>query len=127
MITKGISLTHTCVVTQDKTAQALKSGTLPVFGTPSLAALMEETASLSVSSLLESGFTTVGSHIDLYHVKPSGIGQTVSCTSVLDEVDGRRLVFTITASDETGEIGRAGHERYIVNIEKFMAKVSVKR
>jgi len=126
LLKPGLEGRQSCIVTKDKTAESLKSGTLPVFATPALASLMEETAYKSVDSLLEAGCTTVGSHLDLHHLKPTGIGSAVECTSVLETVDGRRLVFSITARDETGEIGRASHERYIINTEKFLAKVSQK-
>ncbi len=123
----GIIGTQSCIVSQDLTAQVLKSGTLPVFGSPALAALMEETAYKSIEPFLNEGCTTVGSHLDLNHLKPTGIGSKVDCSSVLETVDGRRLVFTITARDETGEIGMASHERYVINTEKFLAKISYKK
>ena len=122
----GIEGRQSCTVTPENTARFLKSGTLQVFATPALAALMEEAAYKSVEQFIEEGCTTVGSHLDLHHLKPTGIGSAVDCTSVLETVDGRRLVFTITAHDETGDIGKAIHERYIINTEKFLAKISQK-
>ena len=126
LLKPGIEGRQSCIVTNDKTAESLKSGTLPVLATPALAALMEETCYKSVEQFLEEGCTTVGSHLDLHHVKPTGIGSKVDCKSVLETVDGRHLVFAITAHDEAGEIGKASHERYIINTEKFLAKVSQK-
>ena len=108
----GIKGTDEVIVTEANTAKAMGSGTLPVFATPALVALMEKTAMESVLDALEEGMGSVGTK--------------VTCVSELVEVDGRRLVFKITASDACGVVGEADHERFIIRNEKFLAKTNGK-
>lgn len=109
------------------TARVMGSGTLDVFATPSMIALIEETAWRSVAPHLESGMATVGTLLNVAHVAPTPVGMTVKCETELTEVDGRRLVFSVTVSDECGEIGRGTHERFIINEEKFQKKADTKK
>ncbi|MDR1006254.1 MAG: thioesterase family protein [Bacteroidales bacterium] len=106
-----------------KTAEAVGSGLLPVFATPSMIALMEETAHRSVASYIPNGSTTVGILINIQHIKPTALGKKVFCISKLDKTDGRRLFFSVEAYDEDGKIGFGTHERSIVDTERFMAKL----
>ena len=122
----GVTETISTSVTPEMTAVSVKSGTLPVLATPVLASLMESVAYKSVERYLTKDESTVGSHIDLFHKKPTGVGQTIQCTSVLTSIDGRCLQFDIIACDEIEEIAKARHERYIINTEKFMAKIKTK-
>ena len=109
------------------TACVMGSGTLDVFATPSMIALIEETAWRSVAPQLESGMATVGTLLNVAHVAPTPVGMTVKCETELTEVDGRRLVFSVKVSDECGEIGRGTHERFIINEEKFQKKADTKK
>lgn len=118
----GIQGKKEIVVTQEKTAAALGSGLLPVYGTPSLVALMEETCHLSVGELLEEGMGTVGISMEIKHLAATPIGKTVKCESELTLVEGRKLTFKVEAYDEKELIGTATHERFIIDNEKFMAK-----
>ncbi|MEY8392411.1 thioesterase family protein [Lachnospiraceae bacterium 45-W7] len=113
-------------VTGNDTAQVYKSGTLQVLATPRMAALMEETAWKSVADSLEPGKGTVGTKLELEHLSPTPVGMKVRCESVLEKVEGRKLVFSIVAKDEKGEIGKARHERFIVEEEKFQKKAEQK-
>ncbi|NBH14752.1 thioesterase [Lachnospiraceae bacterium] len=113
-------------VTGNDTAQVYKSGTLQVLATPRMAALMEETAWKSVADSLEPGKGTVGTKLELEHLAPTPVGMKVRCESVLEKVEGRKLVFSIVAKDEKGEIGKARHERFIVEEEKFQKKAEQK-
>ncbi len=126
MLEAGIKGNQTTAVTQQNTAKALGSGGLEVFATPAMIALMEKTAAESVSGLLEEGWGTVGISLNVKHTAPTPVGMKVTCESVLTEVDGKRLVFEVTASDEKGVIGSGIHERFIINNEKFMQKVNEK-
>lgn len=114
-------------VTEYMTARVMGSGTLDVFATPSMIALIEETAWRSVAPQLESGMATVGTLLNVAHVAPTPVGMTVKCETELTEVDGRRLVFSVKVSDECGEIGRGTHERFIINEEKFQKKADTKK
>lgn len=115
------------VVTDADTAIAHKSGTLEVFATPALAALMEQTAQESIANQLDEGFTTVGTSLELQHLAPTPVGATVQCKSTLTEQDRKSLTFQLVATDEVGEIGRATHKRFIVEAAKFQAKANTRR
>lgn len=119
----GLTYTSHTVVTDDNTAEHVGSGDLAVFATPTMAALMENAAMLAVAPALEAGQTTVGSEINISHIKPTGIGAKVSATAVLAAVEGRKLSFNVAAYDEEGMIGEGTHIRFIVDSERFMGKV----
>lgn len=120
----GIKGTATAAVTPRNTAQAMGSGTLPVFATPAMCALMEEAACTAVSGCLDEASGTVGISLNITHDAPSAIGQTITATAVLKSVEGRKLNFEVTAQDDDGKtIGKGLHSRFIINNEKFMSKL----
>ena len=123
MLEKGLTATSRTVVTQENTAQALGSGDLAVFATPAMVALMENAAMRAVAEALPEGATTVGTEMNCSHIKASPLGAAISATAVLTEVDGRKLTFTVGASDEQGIIGEGVHVRFVVDRERFMAKL----
>ena len=86
-------------------------------------ALMEEAAMRCVAPCLEESQTTVGGKIAVSHLKPTAHGCTISATATLTAVEGRKLQFTVTASDDEGLIGEGEHTRFIVDREKFMARL----
>ena len=108
------------------TAASAGSGGQPVFSTPHMVALMETTAWASVEPCMEEGKSTVGTHLDIAHLSASPVGAHVKSESELIEIDGRRLVFKVSASDDAGLIGEGTHERFIIDIEKFMARTEGK-
>ncbi len=119
----GLTYTSKCVVNAENTAIKLGSGTLEVFATPAMVALMENAAYKSVESCLAEGESTVGISADIKHVKASGIGEEITATATLVEVDGRRFVFELKASDSKGLIGEGRHERFVINNEKFLSRL----
>ena len=123
MLETGLTYTATTKVTQEKSALAMGSGNLMVFATPALVALMENAAMMAVASSLPESSTTVGGAINIQHTRPSGMGQEVSATARLVAVDGRKLSFELVAHDSSGVIGEGTHVRFIVDAERFMAKV----
>lgn len=127
MLTVGIKGTQTVTVSNDNTAATMGSGTLAVFATPAMIALMEKTSYISVQDALDEGMGSVGTLLNVKHVAATPVGMTVTCESELIEVDGRRLVFTVKAYDEAGLIGEGTHERFIVQNEKFLAKTNAKK
>ena len=127
MLETGIKGTKTVTVNEANTAKTMGSGTLDVFATPALIALMEETCWRSVADQLEDGCGTVGTLLEIRHTAPTPIGMDVTCESELVEVDGRRLVFTVQAHDAKGLIGEGRHERFVIQNEKFQAKANAKR
>ena len=126
MLETGIKGTRTVTVNESNTAKVMGSGTLDVFATPALIALMEETCWRSVAGELEEGCGTVGTLLEIKHTAPTPVGKDVTCESVLTEVDGRRLVFEVTAHDATGVVGEGRHERFIIQNEKFQTKANAK-
>ncbi len=114
-------------VTEDKTAEVMKSGTLKVLATPAMIALIEETAWKSVQSELGEGQGTVGTNLNVDHVAPTPLGMKVRCETELVEVDGRKLKFDVKVYDECGLIGKGTHERFIIVSEKFQAKANAKK
>lgn len=113
-------------VTNQDTAKAHKSGTLDVFATPAMTALMEETAWKSVADELDEGMCTVGVSLNIRHLAATPVGMKVTCETNLIEIDGRKLVFSVEVFDETGKIGDGIHERFIVQSEKFQKKADEK-
>ena len=126
MLKTGIKGTKTVTVNESNTAKTMGSGTLDVFATPALIALMEETCWRSVADELEEGCGTVGTLLEIRHTAPTPVGMEVTCESVLTEVDGRRLVFTVQAHDAKGIVGEGNHERFIIQNEKFQEKANAK-
>lgn len=112
------------IVNATNTAVAAQSGSLQVFGTPFMIALMEKATCKAVEEFLDEGETTVGTNIDVSHIKASGIGTVITATAILDDVDERKLTFTVYAVDDNGNtIGKGTIERFVVNADKFMKKV----
>ena len=122
----GIKNSRELIVTEDQTAASAGSGGQPVFSTPHMVALMETTAWASVEPCMEEGKSTVGTHLDIAHLSASPVGAHVKSESELVEIDGRRLVFKVSASDDAGLIGEGTHERFIIDIEKFMSRTNGK-
>ena len=127
MLTVGIKGTQSVTVANDNTAAAMGSGTLAVFATPAMIALMEKTAYISVQNELDEGCGSVGTLLNVKHLAATPVGMQVTCESELVEIDGRRLVFSVKAYDEKGLIGEGTHERFIVQNEKFLAKTNAKK
>jgi len=113
-------------VTEANTAQAYGSGQVNVYATPAMIGLMENAALKSVEPLLDEGTTTVGMSVNIKHLAPTLIGMAVTANTVLKEVDGRRLLFSVEAFDEKGKIGEGLHERFIINLNKFLTKLENK-
>lgn len=126
MLKTGMKGSFSADVSAANTAGAMKSGELEVFATPALCACMEAAAVACVRGYIESDCTTVGAEINIKHLAPSVVGAVVTAEAELTEIDGKRLVFNVTARDANGEIGRAEHTRYIVNKAKFMSKAIIR-
>ena len=118
----GLRYKESQKVDESVTARAAGSGTLEVFATPAMIALIEKTCFTAVAPYLEEGQTTVGTKVDVEHVSATPVGMEVTAECTLDEIDGRRLTFQVEVFDECGMIGRGIHERFIVNAEKFVSK-----
>jgi len=126
ILAPGLSSEFEHTVTDADTASHWGSGGLPVFSTPALLGLMESAAVIALIGHLPPGQTTVGGHIDVRHLTATPVGMTVHARAELIAVEGRKLIFKIQAWDEVELIGEADHDRFVVNEEKFMAKVRAK-
>lgn len=126
MLKTGIKGRKELVVTKENTAKSMGSGTLDVFATPAMIALMENTAYESVAGELEEGSGTVGTSLNVRHVSATPVGMKVVCETELIKVEGRALTFSVKAFDEVGLIGEGEHERFIIFNGKFQAKADKK-
>jgi predicted thioesterase len=122
MIEPGRKFAQEMEVEEMHLATELGSGSVRVLGTPALLALMESTALRAVASSLDEGFTTVGTAVDVRHVKATPVGMTIRCEAVLEKVEGKKLTFKVTAWDDRSKIGEGTHERIVVDEKKFMAR-----
>ena len=114
------------VVTEVDTAAHWGSRLVPVFGTPALVGLMESAAVQALLDHLPSDRTLVGGWIEVRHLAPTPVGMSVCACAELVEVEGRRLVFRIQAWDAVERIGEATHERFVIDVEQFVAKAKAK-
>lgn len=122
-IIPGLSTSIEKVVSPEDSAKRYGSGMVEVFATPAMIALMEQTALGCVNFLLPDGYTTVGAEVKVQHVRATRIGKVVKCTARLIEVDRKKLVFEVRASDDQGDIGFGTHTRFIIEQKKFMDKL----
>jgi len=118
----GAESTVVLTVSAADTALALRSGGLPVLGTPRLCALLEEAAVAAVAPFLPDGWQTVGTRLELRHIAATPVGATVKATARVILHDRRRVEFAVCATDEAGPIGEGTHERFLVEVEPFMAR-----
>lgn len=115
------------VVDETNIASRAKSGTLPVFATPCMIALMEQAAAELVQRSLGDGSTTVGIQMNVSHLAATAAGATVTATAKVTAVDRRKIDFEVTAFDNAGIIGKGEHTRFVVDTEKFMAKAEERK
>lgn len=110
------------VVAEGDTALALGTGVVPVLATPRLVALCEEATCAAVHARLPEGSTTVGSRVQFDHLAPIRVGSEVQAEATLERVEGRRLTFTVSASDASGLVGAGRVTRVVVDVDAFMAR-----
>ncbi len=120
---KGIRKETKVMVREEHSARSVGSGDVRVLSTPSMIAFMEAVSRDLVQPYLPEGYTTVGTRVDVRHLGPAPIGQEVVVKSELIAVEGRKLIFKVEAFWKEKKIGEGKHERYIVNLERFLDKV----
>ncbi len=115
-------------VTQELTASAVGSGALPVFGTPFMAAMMENAALTAMQTFLGEGQGSVGTRLDIHHDAPTPIGMKVWAEAEITGVseNGRMVDFKVSAWDEKGPIGGGTHTRAIISCQRFLDKCNQK-
>ncbi len=126
-IVTGLTGTAQVGVDDKNTAIAYGSGGISVFATPAMIGLMEKAALSSVDHLLPEGYTTVGIKVDVEHVAATPVGSYVQAQSRLLNIDGRRLIFDVQAHDDMRMVGRGTHERFIVQADAFLQRVTNER
>ena len=122
----GLAGETAVTVTADLTAAALGSGSVQVYSTPALIALLEGAAIEALAGHLPDDMTTVGVRVDVRHLAATPVGQTVTARAILREVDGRRLVFDVSAWDPVEPVAEGMHERFIVDRARFESRTAAK-
>jgi fluoroacetyl-CoA thioesterase len=122
----GLNAESKITVSETDTAKHLGSGSIPVYATPALVALMENAAVRALEGNLPPGHTTVGGQINVRHLAATPVGMLVRAKAELIEVQQRKLIFRIRAWDEAELIGEADHVRFVVEADRFMTKVKAK-
>lgn len=121
---QGSSASVDLAVSDADTAVTMLSGEVPVLATPRLVALFEQTAMRAIEGQLEPNQTTVGMRVQVDHLAPTEVGAVVTAEATLDKVEGRRLVFTVSAKDARGLVGAGKVTRVIVDIDRFLEKLN---
>lgn len=118
----GLTAEVELIVTDDDTAEAMRSGSVPVLATPRLVALCEQASVAAVAGRLDATQTTVGHSIQLDHLAPTAVGSRVRAEATLLKVAGRRLTFTVAVSDVRGLVAAGKISRVIVDTERFLER-----
>ncbi len=128
MLEIGMKHTSTTVVTEENTAAKVGSGSLMVFGTPYMVALMENAALTLVAATLPEGKGSVGIAMNITHSASTPVGMTVRAEAEVTNIsaNGKIIDFKVSAYDEAGLIGEGTHQRAIIDTERFMAKTNSK-
>ncbi len=101
-------------------------GEYRVFSTPSMTYFVEMTAHKLVGPHLKPGQGQVGLQVNIRHMAPTPIGKKVRCETELTAIDRRKLTFKMKVYDDVEQIGEAEHDRYIVDLDKYMARLKAK-
>jgi fluoroacetyl-CoA thioesterase len=117
----------TVVVSPEVTARHLGSGAVAVFATPEMVRLMERAAVNGLAPYLAAGQQSVGTMVNVKHLAATPLGATVTARAQLVSVDGRRLLFRVSAHDGTDLIGEGTHERALIDLAKFEQRVAAKQ
>lgn len=114
-------------VTDNNTAIKYGSGGVAVYATPAMIGLMEGTCLAAVDPHLPEGMATVGTQLEVKHLAATPVGMTVKATATLTAVVGKKLTFTMEAFDDKEKIGEGTHQRYIIDLAKFLQKAAEKQ
>lgn len=123
----GKTASVSVMVTRENTAKAVGSGSLEVFATPMMIALMERAACACLAEELAAGQTSVGTYICADHCAASPLGTKITATATVTSLSKRSVEFSVKARDATGEIGSGRHIRVIVDEARFLSKVMAKK
>ena len=121
-ITVGMKGEVGTLVEREDTAKEVGSGSLLVYATPCMVALMEGAACEAIEEALSDTQTTVGTELNIQHLSATPVGLEVRAEAEVIAVEGKVITFEVKAIDEAGEIGKGTHKRVIVNTQKFLEK-----
>ncbi|MCA1645352.1 MAG: thioesterase family protein [Chloroflexi bacterium] len=110
-------------VEPDMTADHWGNTGVMVLATPHMVGLLEATSVRAIVDQLEPGQSTVGTHIDLRHLKATAVGETVTLSAEVIALDGRRVTFRVKAEDSGGVAGEGTHERVLIDLKRFLERV----
>ena len=125
-ISLGMKGEVTSFVDRADTALEVGSGSLLVYATPCMVAMMEDAACTAIGPALPEDKTTVGIHLDVAHVSATPVGMEVRAEAEVTEVSDKVITFKVTAYDEAGIIGEGTHKRAIVSSQRFLDKTYAK-
>lgn len=120
----GLVATAEMTVSDDDTARALRTGDVPVLGTPRVVRLAEEATVLAVHDSLDDTTTSVGYRVQLDHLAPTAVGGHVKAEAILEAVEGRRLTFRVSVSDGHGLVAAGRITRVVVERDRFLEKAA---
>lgn len=119
-ITVGMTGLASTTVEREDTAYEVGSGSLLVYATPCMVALMEGAACEAIAEALPEDKTSVGTQLNIAHLSATPVGMEVRAEATVTEVDGNTITFEITAYDEAGKIGEGTHKRAVVTTQRFL-------
>lgn len=125
-ISIGLTGRVSTLVEREDTALEVGSGSLLVYATPCMVALMEGAACEAIAEALPDDKTSVGIELSIQHTSATPVGMEVAATAEVTAVDGNIITFNLTASDESGVIGSGVHKRAIITTQKFLDKTYAK-
>ena len=125
-ITVGMKAEVFTEVERADTAAEVGSGSLLVYATPCMVALMEGAACEAIAPAIGEDQTTVGIELNIQHLSATPVGHEVRAEATVTAVEGKIITFELHAFDEAGEIGKGTHKRCIVNSQKFLDKTYAK-
>ena len=125
-ITVGMTGQVTSVVEREDTALEVGSGSLLVYATPCMVALMEGAACEAIAPAMNEEKTSVGTALNISHISATPVGLEVRAEAVVTQVEGNTIQFQITAYDEAGKIGEGTRTRVVVTSQKFLDRTYAK-
>jgi fluoroacetyl-CoA thioesterase len=126
-ISLGAKGSFTLRVLPEHLANQFKDAMLPqVLATPFMILMMENAALNAIRSFLDPGESAVGTAIDVRHLAATPVGHDVRAEAEVVKVDGKRIEFKVSASDEIEEIGRGTHQRMVINLRSFNERLAGK-
>jgi fluoroacetyl-CoA thioesterase len=123
----GANGSFSLIVTSEHLASRFKDASLPpVLATPVMIMVMENAALNAIKPYLDPGETALGSRVDVRHLAATPVGRRVTGEARVTRVEGRRIEFSVVATDEAEEIGVGTHERIVIDSAKFAARLKAK-